>query len=230
VPDGTYPILARAGDVAGNVEHTARITVVIANQLPKVKVQDWWWSWDAGQIKVNPALVPIQQTTITISCTPYHKNVVLHFKDGAGVPGELQWDRHCGEGAYAADTSDYPVTVQACDIFGRCTSAGGVIRIPFFAPVLPTWTPTFTPTVTVTPQKTRQVQKSTPTRTAIPPVVVSGNSLPVLVPAPIPAWSWFALVLVGFLMALASSSLADTRPPALKRLEQTLGRVLDGQK
>lgn len=228
--DGTYPILARAGDVAGNVEHTARTTVVNANQLPKVKFQDWWWSWDAGQIKVNAALVPIQQTTITISCAPYHKNVMLHFKDGAAVPGELQWDRHCGEGAYAADAGDYPVTVQACDIFGRCTSAGGAIKVPFFAPVLPTWTPTFTPTVTATPQKTRPVQKPTPTRTALPPVVVSENALPAPVLEPAPAWPWFALALVGFLMALASSSLTDRRPPALNRLGQTLGRVLDGQK
>ena len=228
--DGTYPILARAGDVAGNVEHTARTTVVIANQLPKVKVQDWWWSWDGGQIKVNPALVPIQQTTITISCAPYHKDVVLHFKDGAAVPGELQWDRHCGEGAYAADAGDYPVTVQACDTFGRCTSATGAIKVPFFAPALPTWTPTFIPTVTATPQKTRPVQKPTPTRTALPAVVVSENSLPAPVLEPAPAWPWFALALVGFLMALASSSLADRRPPALNRLGQTLDRVLDGQK
>ena len=228
--DGTYPILARAGDVAGNVEHTARTTVVIANQLPKVKIQDWWWSWDAGQIKVNPALVPIQQTTITISCTPYHKNVVLHFKDGDAVPGELQWDRHCGEGAYAADAGDYPVTVQACDTFGRCTSAVGAIKVPFFAPVLPTWTPTVVPTATITPQKTRPVQKPTSTRVALPPVVVSVNVTPAPVLEPAPAWPWFALALVGFLMALASSSLADKRPPALNRLGQTLGRVLDGQK
>lgn len=228
--DGTYPILARAGDVAGNVEHTARTTVVIANQLPKVNIQDWWWFWDAGQIKVNPALVPIQQTTIIISCAPYHKDVVLHFKDGDAIPNELEWDRRCGEGAYAADADDYPVTVQACDIFGRCTSATGAIKVPFFAPVLPTWTPTFTPTMTATPQKTRPVQKPTPTRTVLPPVTAMENALPAPVLEPAPAWPWFALALIGFLMALASSSLADRRPPALNRLGKTLGRVLDGQK
>ena len=230
MPDGTYPILARAGDVAGNIEHTARTTVVIANQLPKVKVQDWWWSWDAGQVKVNAALVPIQQTTITISCAPYHKDVVLHFKDGAAAPGELQWDRRCEEGAYAADAGDYPVTVQACDTFGRCTSAGGVIKVPFFAPPMPSWTPTAVPTATTTPEKTKQVQNPTPTRTALPPVAVPENILPAPALEPAPGWPWAALALVGFLMALASSSLADRRPPALKRLGQTLGRVLDGQK
>ena len=116
VPDGTYTILARTNDVAGNIENGAHTTVVVANEPPKVKVQDWWWSWQAGQIKVKAAIVPIKETTITISCAPYHKDVVLHFNNDHGVPDELQWDRHCGEGAYAADSGDYPVTVQACDI------------------------------------------------------------------------------------------------------------------
>ena len=226
--DGTYTILARTNDVAGNIKDAAPLTVVVANAPPKVKVQDWWWSWQTGQITVKAALVPIQQTTITISCAPYHKDVVLHFSNIHLVPQELQWDRHCGEGAYAADAGDYSVTVHACDTFGRCSSAVGAIKVPFFAPTLPTWTPTIAPTTTVTPQKTRPVQKPTPTRTALPPVAVHEDLPPTSVLESASFWPWFALSLVGFLMALAASSLADRRPQALKQLGKTISRVLDG--
>jgi hypothetical protein len=199
----------------------------VANALPKVKVQDWWWSWDSGQIGVTASNAGIRETRITISCSPYHEDVVLDFKDQDAVPNALQWDRHCGEGAYAADSGDYPVTVRACDVFGRCESAIGTIKVPVFAAVLPTWTSTIAPTTTPTPQKTRPSQKLTPTRTVLPPVAAVP---PVLVSKPAPIWPWFALALVGFLVALASSSLADRRPPALKRLGQAFARVLDGQK
>lgn len=235
VHDGTYTILARAGDVAGNsvpfgdVEHTARTTIIVANGLPKVRVQDSWWLWQAGQIVIKPALAPIQKTTITISCTPYHKDVELHFDDVGTVPGELQWDRHCGEGAFAADSGDYPVTVTACDIFGRCTTEAGTIKVPFFALPLPTWTPTPAPTATVAPEKTRQVQKPTPTQTVLP-MAEPGSQPPAPLPETARVWPWFSLALVGFLMALAASSLADRRPYALKRLGKTMGKVLDGQK
>ena len=226
--DGTYTILARTNDVAGNTKDAAPLTVVVANAPPKVKVQDWWWSWQTGAVTVKAALVPIQQTTITISCEPYHRDVVLHFGDTHSIPSEIQWDRHCGEGAYAADAGDYPVTVQACDTFGRCTSAVGAIKVPFFAPVSPTWTPTIAPTATATPQKTRLVQKPIPTRTALPPVVVSEDLPPTPIVVSAPFWPWFALALVGFLMAFAASSLADRRPQALKQLGKTISKVHDG--
>jgi hypothetical protein len=229
VRDGTYTILVRTNDVAGNIKDTSRMTVVVANELPKVKVQDWWWSWLAGQVIVKAALVPIQQTTITISCAPYHKDVVLHFSDANLVPHELQWDRHCGEGAYAADAGDYPVTVQACDIFGRCASAVGAIKVPLISLPQPTWTPSPAPTVTPTHEKTRQAQtpQPTPTRIAPPPVRPPENPQPATPPENASKWLW-SLALVGFLMALASSSLADRRPRALKQLGKTLSRVRDG--
>jgi hypothetical protein len=59
--------------------------------------------------------------------------------------------------------------------------------------------------------------------------VVALEDLP---PAPVletpPFWPWFALALMGFLTALAASSLADRRPQALKQLGKTISRVLDG--
>jgi len=227
--DGMYTILARTNDVAGNIKDTSRMTVIVANELPKVKIQDWWWSWLAGQVIVKAALVPIQQTTVTISCVPYHKDVVLHFSDVNAVPDELQWDRRCGEGAYAADPGDYPVTVQACDIFGRCASAAGAIKVPLISPPQPTWTPTAFPTPTATPEKTRRVQtpQPTPTRIAPPLVRPPESPHPAIPPENALKWLW-SLALVGFLMALAASSLADRRPRALKQLGKTMAKVRDG--
>lgn len=230
VPDGSYTVLARTNDVAGNINPAARTTVIVANDPPKVKVQDWWWSWQAGQIKVKAAIVPIQETTITIACAPYHKDVVLHFKNGNEVPVELQWDRHCGEGAYAADPGDYPVTVRACDTFGRCTSAAGAIKVLPIPLPQSTWTPSPVPTASPTSEKTRTVQRSQPTPTQIValPVTTSESPAPALPPEVLPVWFVSGLVLAGFLAALASSSLADARPRALKQLGKTMAKVRDG--
>lgn len=38
VQDGTYLLLVRASDVAGNMEHTAHITVIVANKEPEVSI------------------------------------------------------------------------------------------------------------------------------------------------------------------------------------------------
>jgi hypothetical protein len=232
VRDGLYTLLVRADDQAGNRENTARVRIIVGNRPPKVEIQDSWWLWEAGDLKVQQRQISIRDVTLRISCAPYHPDVVLVYT-GENFPASVTWDRRCGNGAYAAESGDYPVTLMACDTFGHCAEDSGFIKVPLIAPPAPTKTPTVEPAVaaTATPEATRSVQKPhpTPTRLVPPPVVT-----PVPVPAapfPQPAWlAWSLGILLAGLLALATAAVLDPRPRALRRLGKTLeGLARDGQ-
>ena len=226
--NGLYPVLARAEDQAGNIESTARVTLLLANHPPKVSIQDSWWIWEAGSLSVKQRFIPISEIRVRITCLDGQPDVKLTFTPET-IPAVLSWDRKCGQGQFAT-AGDHPVTLAACDKFGNCAEATGLIKVPFIAPPVPTWTPTFEPTTTSTPAATRVVQKPQPTATL---VVIT----PVVTPAPTPApeseklhtWFWAALSLIGFLAALTAASLADPRPRALRRLGKTMDKVRNGQ-
>jgi hypothetical protein len=225
-------VLARAEDQAGNIESTARVTLLLANHPPKVSIQDSWWIWEAGSLSVKQRFIPISEIRVRIACLDGQPDVKLTFTPET-IPAVLSWDRKCGQGQFAT-AGDHPVILAACDKFGNCAEATGLIKVPFIAPTVPTWTPTFEPTATSTPAATKVVQKPQPTATilVLMPVVT-----PVVPPAPTPApepeklptWFWATLALVGFLAALTAASLSDPRPRALRRLGKTMNKVRNGQ-
>ena len=229
-PNNLYPVLARTEDLAGNVESGARVTLLLANQPPKVSIQESWWIWEAGSLAVSQRFIPITEIRVQIGCLDGQPDVKLKFTPET-LPALLGWDRKCGEGQFAT-SGDHPVTLTACDEVGNCASAEGLIKVPFIAPPVPTWTPTAAPTATATLEPTRTVRQPQPTPTM--PVVLTPIETPVPTPAPqpekLPAWFWAALTLVGFLMALTAASLADPRPPALRRLRNVMNEVRNGQK
>ena len=226
--NGLYPVLARAEDLAGNIESTARVTLLLANHPPKVSIQDSWWIWEAGSLSVKQRFIPISEIRVRITCLDGQPDVKLTFTPET-IPAVLSWDRKCGQGQFAT-VGDHPVTLAACDKFGNCAEATGLIKVPFIAPPVPTWTPTFEPTATSTPAATKVVQKPQPTATL---VVITPVVHPAPTPAPepekLPAWFWAVLTLVGFLTALTAASLSDPRPRALRRLGKTINKVRNGQ-
>ena len=233
LPNGLYPVLARAEDQAGNIESTARVTLLLANHPPKVSIQDSWWIWEAGSLSVKPRFIPIAEIRVRITCLDGQPDVKLTFTPET-IPAVLSWDRKCGQGQFAT-AGDHTVTLVACDQFGNCAEATGLIKVPFIAPrfatqIVPTWTPTVEPTATSTPAATMVVQKPQPTATlmVVPPVVPPAPT-PAPEPEKLPTWFWAVLALVGFLTALTSASLADPRPRALHRLEKTMNKVRNGQ-
>jgi hypothetical protein len=141
------------------------------------------------------------------------------------LPSALSWDRKCGQGQFAT-TGDHPVTLTACDGVGNCASATGVIRVPFIAPPVPTWTPTALPSPTLvatataypTVQPTAQV-------TAAPTIIPSPTPVPATL-ASQPAWlAWLLAILLAGLLALALAAVLDPRPRALRKLGKTLARL-----
>ncbi len=234
IPDGTYTILAHAADLAGNHENTARISVFVGNKKPAVDIPDVWWLWEPGLIRVKAGSVALKDATIRIAC-PLHQDVLLTFA-GDDIPNQLQWDRRCGNGAYAAESGDYLVTVSVCDIFGRCAQDTGLIRVPENATPPPTWTPTVVPTATPLATATR-APSSTPTG-PVPQATIAPTSLPPApapVGAPFPWAGWSLAIFLTLFFALAVAAVIDPRPKALARLRKTLERLenyarhIDGQ-
>jgi hypothetical protein len=226
VRDGLYTILVRAEDKAGNLENTAKVRIIVGNRPPKVDIQASWWLWDAGKIQVQERQIGLRNVTLRISCAPYHPDVILTYA-GQNFPTELRWDRQCGNGAYAAESGDYPVTLTACDVFGHCAEAMGAIKVPLIAPPIPTWTPTIEPTKIETPAK---IRKATPAPTAQKIVVPTAQ--PVVTAAPtlvsssrIPASPIGVFALSAFVLGFCFVALTDKRPRALHHLAQTIKKL-----
>ena len=223
VPDGLYTILVHADDQAGNRENTAKVQVILGNRPPKVEISPSWWLWESGYIKIQQRQIPLRDVTVRIACEPNHPDVVLKYT-GENFPSELKWDRLCGNGAYAAESGDYSVTLTGCDTFGHCAESIGVIKVPFIAPPVPTWTPTFAPSPTSI-EPTRQ--KPTPTQQVVilvTPAPAIIEPTPVLPPKSQSSslWVW---VLTAFALGFSFISLSDPRPRALHRLAQTIQKM-----
>ncbi len=216
--DGLYTILVHADDRAGNRENTARVRIIVGNRPPNVTVQASWWLWEAGRFQVRERQIALRDVTVRISCAPYHPDVVRIYP-GDQLPTELKWDRLCGNGAYAAESGDYPVTITACDTFGQCAEALGLIRVPFFAlPVLQpvrenVSTPTAAPIPTARPAS---IQKAAPAPIAQQPAPMPQAK------SKIPASPLGVFAMSAFALGFCIVALTDRRPRALHRLAQTL--------
>jgi hypothetical protein len=224
VRDGTYTILARAVDRAGNRENTARVQVIAANAPPRIELQDSWWLWETGRVRVRIGDIPIQSVTIQISCAPHHQDVTLRYIEDT-LPSEIQWDRRCGEGAYAAESGDYPVTATVCDTWGRCHTANGVIKVPIIAPPVPTLTPMpASETLIQPPAPSPSVTQVASVQAAAP---VTNEPAPMITKFGLPGATlrWWHISALAGLLAFAAVSLSDPRPRALFRLAESVRKI-----
>lgn len=180
IPDGTYTVLVRASDNAGNKESTAEVQVNVGNLPPIVEIKNSWWFWESGYVTIQKRQIDIKDVSLRISCAPSHPDVVVSY-DGSNIPTEIKWDKKCGDGAIAA-SGDYFVSVQACDVFSHCSSASGIIKIPFVSIPVPTWTPTAKPTRT--PTATYVYVYSSPTSTPR----ATSTKMPTATSTSTPAW------------------------------------------
>jgi hypothetical protein len=191
-----------------------------------VEIQPSWWLRETGYIKVQQRQIELRDVTLRISCAPYHPDVVLTFT-GEHVPADVKWDRRCGNGAYAAESGNYRVTVTACDVFGQCAEASGVIKIPVIPPTSTlTAQLTSTPT-TEAPSPTARAKKATvtsaPTAQKVVATVLPVNA--VAPPARVPASPTGVFALSAFALGFCFVALSDRRPRALHRLARTLRKL-----
>lgn len=186
---------------------------------PAVSLTEHWWIWESGILHITPKTYPIASVKLTIS-DPQDRWTAVTLEIDPRKESELVvWDRRFADGTLAP-SGEYPVQVRVCDDHNLCASAAGRISIP--DGVWPTMTPTFTPTTTST-----LLPSATPTKTKIPasptPMLIVPSPTPGA-PTPQPTqWPlWQILGLVGLMIVIASASVVDPRPMALRRLSEVV--------
>lgn len=189
---------------------------------PAVSLTEHWWIWESGVLQITPKTYPITNVKLTIS-DPQKRWPAVTLEIDPRKESELViWDRRFADGALAP-SGEYPVQVRVCDDHNLCASAAGKISIP--DGVWPTMTPTFTLTTT-----SMVLPSATPTRTKIhtshTPVLIVPSPTPIT-PASHPTqWPlWQILGLVGLMIVIASASVVDPRPKALRQLGEVMERI-----
>ena len=219
VGDGPHEIKVRASDNVGNTA-TQTITALVANQAPKVSIQDAWDYADAGALLVAMRNnVAIRSVTVTVSCAPAHPDALYQLEPGE-LASTFHWEMRCGDGAYASQRTEYPVTLKACDIFGRCSVAEGRILALFRMTPTPTPSPTATATATASPSPTA-TRAASPTPTALVTPTPEQRPEPPMAETKPFAW-WLLLSLPGLLLVFGLNVVTDRRPAAIRRLATRL--------
>lgn len=228
--NGTYTVLVRAGDTAGNLENSVPFTFTIDNFPPTVKLTDWWWIWDSGEYKVSKNGIAIGEITVKISDPEDRWSSVVLVYDPSETSARITWDRRF-PGDVLAPSGNYDATVKVCDIHGNCGSDRGQIRIPFLVPVPPTATPSpilsavpdlppgSISLVTAIPFPTHVQSVATQSLLVVGPVSKqptvegrNGHTFPIL-----------AIVsFIALLWVLSSASLVDPRPKAILEIAKTI--------
>ncbi|HEX9676299.1 MAG TPA: Ig-like domain-containing protein [Anaerolineales bacterium] len=221
VPNGTYTILARGRDVAGNRESTARVTVRVDNVAPLVDIPDAWTLGDYAPLTVTEQDIGLDRVEIQISGSGGSMGSWRY--DPAAVPAAVDWDGQISAGE-AAPAGEYAVTAVAWDLAGNRGSDSGTLTIPEAAlPELPEILEIFNP----------QPQAAA---AAIPLAAGPGGSEPAsITTAPVASeaqaidfrriWIWPAFAWAGLLAAVGYAKLSDPRPEALRGLRSDLRRI-----
>ncbi len=216
VPNGRHTVLVRASDVAGNLESTAQITVVVDNEGPKVDITELWMVWETASVSVRDSGIGISSARLVIDGGIYGSQRI-DWSSG-NIPNRFTWDRHFG--SVLAPPGEYTVTLVAWDQLGNIGSDSGVVVVP--EPPTATPTATVTATATNTPKPARRAATPTPMKVAIvqdePVDALPAPEPAELPPVPAPYIWWPLLVIVGTVVVLGLSGSTDPRPPAWRRL------------
>ena len=218
VPNGSYTVLVRAADNAGNFETTAHIRVIVDNEGPRVDITEQWMIWETASLRVQDSGIGIHNATLVIDGGRYGERRYL-WTSGS-IPGRFSWDRHFGD--VIAPPGEYQVVLTAWDGLGNSGSDSGVVIIPEPPTATPTIAPTVTPTATSRPSK--RALQATPMQVAIAPVASDTKNIAphaTDIPAqPSPAIWWPMLVIVSLAGIFGVVGFFDPRPPVWRRLAE----------
>ena len=232
--NGVARVLVRGTDLAGNMEAPRHIEVILANQPPKVSVQESWLIWESGEVRVRDAGLPIDGIRVTIRDPQGRWPAVVLEYGPNNLPDSISWDRRFSDGTLAP-SGEYEVLVQVWDVYGNEGRDEGAISIPFVSLPVPTWTPSPSPSPTASVLATQTALPTIvqPAATGMP----TATQVVIIEPAPEPVVEqttplvfWPLVGLLGLMLALASAALSDPRPRALARLNETLNQIIMKEK
>ncbi len=224
--NGTYTFLVRASDHAGNLEHTAKVTIVVGNQAPSVSLTSFWVDLGSASVSIRKGSLPVAGASITVQ-DPLGRWPSADFSyNGSALPTKFVWLGRMGNGAIAT-IGKYRVTVKAWDAFGNTGTASGWVIIP-----LPPPQPTVTPTATAAALQPTAAASATPARLAVGIPAATPTPAPKkFVPTPAPTLTqvapakkpastpWWPVSFTGSLFVLfLFLSVLDPRPAAWRLL------------
>ena len=198
---------------------------------PFVSLTDRWWIWEAGDLHIAARTWPLESVKVEIADPKGRWETLVWEYRPEKAPKEIKWGRYWGEGVLAGP-GEYPVRVRICDDYGLCSSARGLILIPDYWVQTETVTPsaTFTATQTVTSMPTETAVVLPTMTTAVVPTptdVVLPQVEEVSEKEPFPWWQ--LLGLLGLMLVIASASVVDPRPKAIKRLIDDGDQILSNR-
>jgi hypothetical protein len=223
--DGVYPVVVRTTDVAGNtelVESGAHVSLIVNNAPPHIKLTPEWLIWNSGTLVITTEYFPVRNGTIVIADKEGRwPEVRIPF--GEKYPEEIRWDRRFANGILAP-SGDYRVTVSACNVYNFCSERDAMIRIPWYAPVIPT---EIVPTSVVTVEQEPKTQIVRSVSTVVPPVIDGPSSESELGTKPqvkdeVATSLLSFIVLIALLWTISSAYLADKRPAAIRAIAKTI--------
>jgi hypothetical protein len=236
ISNGAHTILVRAVDVAGNQEHTAKITIVVSNAPPAVSITPLWTVFGQANVSIQAGSSPVSGATITVSDPDGRWPDAVFVYSGSNLPTVFTWLGRMGDGSIAY-AGRYNATVRAWDAYGNSDQATGWVLI-ILAPE-PTTAPTVAPLVPLpTPEPTQQQVVAVvvpPPAAPVAPVVVvvpqpEQTVKKVVTPTFVQRILWPAFAFIGLLAVLASASLSDRRPRELKALAKAMKATSEIQK
>jgi hypothetical protein len=233
VKSGTYTVLMRARDAAGNLESTAQITLIVSNSPPGASITPFWMVPGSASVSFSSGSSPIAGASITVS-DPAGRLPSYVVRYGAGdLPSRFLWTGRMGNGLVAS-AGIYDVTVRVWDEVGNSGQATGQVAIVLAPRNTPTELPTPTPEPTSTDAPLPAVVVE-PSRTPMQMAVVVEPPAPVA-PAPVEIPEavervilWPLLAFLTLLAALAASAIVDRRPRELNALARAMKATSDIQ-
>ncbi len=215
--NGSHALFLRAADVAGNRGESVRITVVLDNDPPYVKVSETWNIWESGNLAVFDNVIPLESLRIVVH-DPMLRFADQVIYDKLPAPAVVTWDRVIGPAS--APPGSYTVTVEVCDIYDLCSRDTGTIVIPD-AP-----NPEPVPTQSIEPKRKWWNPPIAIPRLPEPeqPIVVPAVVVPIQEEIPVvPSFPlWTMVVVSAFLLSFILLLLLDSRPKAWRSLTQRL--------
>ena len=174
-------------------------------------------------MRVTPKTYPIASVKVVISDPQYRWPEVVLIFDPKKIPASVSWDRRFADGTLAP-SGWYRVIAIACDVHDLCGSDEGIIEIPVTATSMATLAPSLTTTITMTFPATL-----TATQMPATPAVAFSTPTPAITPEPtrpkpsIPYWQ--LLGLIGLMIVIASASVVDPRPEAMRQLGEVMDHI-----